>query len=129
MESNVWQVVDCFWSIRSLVGTIRTPIFPLPEGVSRRSLGVKMDTRLRVRNFLDQFVFGCQFLRQTLTPPNMPAPTIFQRVLARERVGAVPPGFIHEGNLLDPHWHGMPKVIIMVLLCSMIIMTIFVLAV
>ena len=59
----------------------------------------------------------------------MPAPTIFQRVLARERVGAVPPGFIHEGNLLDPHWHGMPKVIIMVLLCSMIIMTIFVLAV
>ena len=88
-----------------------------------------MDTRLRVRNFLDEFVFGCQFLRQTLTPPNMPAPTIFQRVLARERVGAIPAGFIHEGNLLDPHWHGMPKVVIIVLLYELTIMKIFVSAV
>ena len=95
-----------------MFGTIRAPIFPLPAGVSRISLGQKMDARLRVRNFLDEYVFGCQFLRQTMTPPNMPRPTIFQRVLARERFGVGPAGFIHEGNLLDPYWHGIPMVIL-----------------
>ena len=66
---------------------------------------------------------------QCLTLPNMPALPIFQRVLACERVGAIPAGFIHEGNLLDPHWHGMPKVVIIVLLYKLTIMKIFVSAV
>ena len=105
-----YQVVDCFWSIRALFGPLRIPVFPLPDGITRRSLGIKMDARLRLRNFLDESVFNCQFLRQTLTPPGLPTASIFQRVLGRERVGINPAGFIHEGNLLDPHWSGLPMV-------------------
>jgi hypothetical protein len=97
------QVVDCAYSLRYDFGSQRLPIFAVPAYVTRHSLGQKLTARMRERNFLCEYVWNCQWLRQTLAPPQGNIPTLFDRVLVRERAGPNnPQGFIRRGDLLNP---------------------------
>ena len=69
-----------------------------------------MDGRARYRNYLDEFVFNCQWLRQTMWAGQGAPPRLYDRVRAVERAGPGLPGFIYEGNLLDPYFTRMPMV-------------------
>ena len=84
-----------------------------------------MDGRAEYRNYLDEYVFGCQWNRQTMWGGQGPIPSLYDRVRGRERAGPGLPGIIHEGDLLDPYFTRMPMVSSLYLLSSQLKFVIF----
>jgi hypothetical protein len=109
-------VLDCSYSLRYDFGSQRLPRFAIPENVTRASLGRKMMGRLEERNFLCEYVYNCQWERQTRAPANANVPTLFDRPLARELHLVQhnnPLGFIHMGDLLNPAFTEMQQVVVL----------------
>jgi hypothetical protein len=109
------QILDVALSMRADYGRDRQPRYPLPGQpgqpgyVSRASIGLKLQRRMHLRNYLCPFTYNIQWERQRLWNGN-PAtvPSLFSRVLVQE-LGANGP--MQRGDLLNPLFTGLPSVI------------------
>jgi hypothetical protein len=101
------QVLDAKFALDADFGKARNPSYPLPHGVTRASIGVKLAGRLQLRNYLDPFTYNIQWARQMQWAGPGIMPNIFTGYRQQE-VG--PGGLILRGDLLDPYFTGLPRV-------------------
>ena len=109
-RTTVEHVLDAVWAIRADYGPARHPIYPLPEGVTRTSIGEKLVGRVPLRNYLCPYVYDITWERQVQWNGVGLRPTLHTGIRNPER--AINGGVMHEGNLLDPYFTGLPRLIL-----------------
>ena len=109
-RTTVEHVLDAVWAIRAEYGPARHPSYPLPEGVTRTSIGEKLVGRVPLRNYLCPYVYDITWEREAQWNGNGLRPTLHTSVRNAER--AINGGVMHEGNLLDPYFTGLPRLIL-----------------